>query len=885
MVLATGGIGKSFKVTSNSWEYTGDGHALAMKAGATLLNMEFVQFHPTGMVWPPSVKGILVTESVRGDGGVLKNSEGKRFMFDYVPAVFRKQYAETEQEADAWYDDQANNRRPPELLPRDEVARAINSEVKAGRGSPAGGVFLDIASRLPAEAIRKKLPSMYHQFKELADVDITAEPMEVGPTCHYVMGGVEVDPDTAAAVVPGLFAAGEVAGGMHGSNRLGGNSLSDLLVFGRRAGLGAAEYVDALGSARPTVTDGDVEDARTQAEAPFAGTGGENPYAIHADLQQMMNDLVGIIRTKDEVERALAGLEELKARAAKIVGAGRQGLQPRLAPRPRPAEHAHRVGVHRPLRADPRGVPRRSHPRRPPDDEPGVAQGQPGLPAGRRRGRGHPAAAARHAAGAAVAVRPRGAEQVHDRRRARDPAGGEGLMSYNARFRVWRGDDTDGELEDFSVEVKEGEVILDIIHRLQATQTPDLAVRWNCKAGKCGSCSAEVNGRPRLMCMTRMSTFTEDEVITVTPLRAFPVIKDLVTDVSFNYQKAREVPAFAPPTELAPGEYRMQQVDVERSQEFRKCIECFLCQDTCHVIRDHEENKESFAGPRFFIRLAELDMHPLDTKDRKREAQATHGLGMCNITKCCTEVCPEHIKITDNAIIPMKERVVDTQYDPLIWLGSKIPRRSAMAASRASPAATRRPPRRRPASGCGTSPRTRPPCARWPRRCAPRAGSPRRSDDHPDASSSTPAAGGSPGWTQPRRTPGRCSARSRTGELPLDRVEDEIAATLQQAQRLASTGTVLAGTHALHHLVHGRLAEAVEHAREAIVWDRDRSTRADDLVTLAEALAGLGESDESASAMTEALQLWPDNPRLTGVRANLEDMNVRDSLRTSRRYT
>jgi succinate dehydrogenase / fumarate reductase flavoprotein subunit len=292
------------------------------------MNMEFVQFHPTGMMWPPSVRGMLVTEGVRGDGGILKNSEGKRFMFEYVPAVFRKQYAETEQEADAWYDDQANNRRPPELLPRDEVARAINSEVKAGRGSPAGGVFLDIASRLPAEAIRKKLPSMYHQFKELADVDITAEPMEVGPTCHYVMGGVEVDPDTAAAVVPGLFAAGEVAGGMHGSNRLGGNSLSDLLVFGRRAGLSAAEYVDALGSARPAVTDRDVEDARTQAEAPFAGTGGENPYAIHADLQQMMNDLVGIIRTKDEVEQALAGLEELKARAAKISVPGDKVFNP-----------------------------------------------------------------------------------------------------------------------------------------------------------------------------------------------------------------------------------------------------------------------------------------------------------------------------------------------------------------------------------------------------------------------------------------------------------------------------------------------------------------------------------------------------------------------------
>jgi succinate dehydrogenase / fumarate reductase, iron-sulfur subunit len=245
-------------------------------------------------------------------------------------------------------------------------------------------------------------------------------------------------------------------------------------------------------------------------------------------------------------------------------------------------------------------------------------------------------------------------------------------MSYKGKFRVWRGDSEGGDLKDYEVEVNEGEVVLDVIHRLQATQTPDLAVRWNCKAGKCGSCSAEVNGRPRLMCMTRMSTFTEDEVITVTPLRAFPVIKDLVTDVSFNYQKAREVPAFAPPAELAPGDYRMQQADVERSQEFRKCIECFLCQDTCHVIRDHEENKESFAGPRFFIRLAELDMHPLDTKDRKREAQATHGLGMCNITKCCTEVCPEHIKITDNAIIPLKERVADAYYDPLQWAWRRL---------------------------------------------------------------------------------------------------------------------------------------------------------------------------------------------------------------------
>jgi succinate dehydrogenase / fumarate reductase, iron-sulfur subunit len=252
-------------------------------------------------------------------------------------------------------------------------------------------------------------------------------------------------------------------------------------------------------------------------------------------------------------------------------------------------------------------------------------------------------------------------------------------MGTKRQFRVWRGDESGGKLEDFQVEVNEGEVVLDIIHRLQATQAPDLAVRWNCKAGKCGSCSMEINGKPRLGCMTRMSTFGEDEVVTVSPIRTFPVIRDLVTDVSFNYQKARELPAFAPPAGVAPGEYRMQQIDVERSQEFRKCIECFLCQNVCHVIRDHEENKPAFAGPRFFIRAAELDMHPLDARDdRKEMAQKEQGVGYCNITKCCTEVCPEHIKITDNAIIPMKERVVDRRFDPIVRLGRKIFRRDQL---------------------------------------------------------------------------------------------------------------------------------------------------------------------------------------------------------------
>lgn len=248
-------------------------------------------------------------------------------------------------------------------------------------------------------------------------------------------------------------------------------------------------------------------------------------------------------------------------------------------------------------------------------------------------------------------------------------------MSYDAQLRVWRGDDDGGELIDYTVPVSEGEVVLDIIHRIQATQASDLAVRWNCKAGKCGSCSAEINGRPRLMCMTRMSTFDESETVTVTPLRAFPVIRDLVTDVSFNYQKAREVQSFTPPKGLKPGEYRMQQEDVERSQEFRKCIECFLCQNTCHAVRDHEENKKSFAGPRYLMRVAELEMHPLDVADRREVAQEELGLGYCNITKCCTEVCPEGIHITDNALIPMKERVADRKYDPIVWLGNKLFRR------------------------------------------------------------------------------------------------------------------------------------------------------------------------------------------------------------------
>ena len=326
VVLATGGTGKAFAVTSNSWEYTGDGHALAYEAGAELIDMECVQFHPTGMVWPPSVRGILVTEGVRGDGGTLRNSDGERFMFNYIPDFFRAETADTVEEADAWYEDKENNRRTPDLLPRDEVARAINAEVKAGRGSPHGGVFLDIATRRPAEYIRRRLPSMYHQFKQLADVDITAQAMEVGPTMHYIMGGVRVDADTGAATVPGLFAAGECAGGMHGANRLGGNSLSDLVVFGRRAGLGAAESAAAVSA--PAVDDAQVEAVAAEMNEPFAREEGEGPYDIQRDLQETMHTLAGIIRTEAELLEARERIEALKQRAARVRVHGHRQYNP-----------------------------------------------------------------------------------------------------------------------------------------------------------------------------------------------------------------------------------------------------------------------------------------------------------------------------------------------------------------------------------------------------------------------------------------------------------------------------------------------------------------------------------------------------------------------------
>ena len=331
IVIATGGIGRAFKITSNSWEYTGDGQALAYHAGAALQDMEFVQFHPTGMVWPPSVRGILVTEGVRGEGGILVNNQGKRFMFGDIPANYKPQTADTPEEGWRYVLGDKEARRPPELLTRDHVARCIVREVREGRGSPHGGVFLDIAwikekiAKAP-EHIKKKLPSMYHQFKQLADIDITTTPMEVGPTTHYIMGGIRVDGDTQMSTVPGLFAAGEAAAGLHGANRLGGNSLSDLLVFGKRAGEAAAKYAKENAAAAPDA--GEVDEAAQAALEPFNRTGGESPYAVQHDLQEMMQELVGIVRQENEMVRAIEGLQKLKARAAKVGVAGNREYNP-----------------------------------------------------------------------------------------------------------------------------------------------------------------------------------------------------------------------------------------------------------------------------------------------------------------------------------------------------------------------------------------------------------------------------------------------------------------------------------------------------------------------------------------------------------------------------
>ncbi len=434
-------------------------------------------------------------------------------------------------------------------------------------------------------------------------------------------------------------------------------------------------------------------------------------------------------------------------------------------------------------------------------------------------------------------------------------------MGYDANVRVWRGDDTGGSLESYTVEVKEGEVVLDIVHRLQATQTPDLAVRWNCKAGKCGSCSAEINGKPRLMCMTRMSTFDETETVTVTPMRTFPIIRDLVTDVSFNYQKAREVPAFAPPPDLRPGDFRMSQVDVERSQEFRKCIECYLCQNTCHVIRDHEENMPKFSGPRFFIRIAELDMHPLDTRDRRRDAQADAGIGYCNITKCCTEVCPEGIHITDNAIIPMKERVVDAKYDPVFVIGTRIPTRGDKEAAQAL--------QRGDVTGAEQAAR-----ARLVDKPSDQAAlgvlagaqfAQGRFDEAAQTSRKRISLVGGRGNARREAVTTYgwsllCAAES--GQLPYtEETRAEVTDAMRQAAAMTGSAA-FAHKASLMHALGGDEVAARREIDDVLAWHRPAPERADALITSARLHREAGEGAAASAALAEARRLSPTNPRL-----------------------
>ena len=528
-MLATGSIGKSWQYTSNSWESTGDGHAMAAWAGADMIDMEFVQFHPTGMVWPLSVRGILVTEGVRGDGGVLRNSEGKRFMFDYIPPMFAAETADTEEEGDRWYDDHINNRRPPELLPRDEVARSINSEVKAG----------------PGQAPRRGLPRHRHPAQRRVHppppaLDVPPvhgagrrghhgrSPWRSAPPATTSWAASGSTPRPRPATVPGLFAVGEVAGGMHGANRLGGNSLSDLLVFGRRAGMAAAEFAEGR-AGDPAVADAEVAAVVARPPALSGATAARAPTTCSTTSRRPCRSWwASSAPSPSCAGRSTSSTSSTSGPTLSV--SGRRAYNPgwNLATDLPAMLTVSRLVTKGALerRESRGGHTRDDYPK--PDPEFGKVNLVQRIDAdGRVHAR--PRAASRDAGRAAGAVR-----------------GGHPLMA-DVTMRVWRGDAEGGDFTDYVMPAVEGEVVLDVIHRIQAGPAPDLACRWNCKAGKCGSCSAEINGLPQLMCMTRMDVLPEGEPVVVAPMRTFPIIRDLVTDVSFNYTMARQVPAAGAP--------------------------------------------------------------------------------------------------------------------------------------------------------------------------------------------------------------------------------------------------------------------------------------------------------------------------------------------------
>ena len=657
VVLATGGIGKAYKVTSNSWEYTGDGHALALWAGADLIDMEFVQFHPTGMVWPPSVRGILVTEGVRGDGGVLRNSDGERFMFRYIPEMFRAETADTEEEADRWYDDKTRPAHPRPPAPR----RGGPGDQRRDQGGP----------RQPA---RRRVPRHRHPPRRgrtscagcpacttsSASWPTSTSPRSrwrSGPTCHYMMGGVRVDAETQASTVPGLFAAGEVAAGLHGANRLGGNSLSDLLVFGRRAGLHAAEYAGGRRGAADRRRRASSKSSPPGACARSTPPAARTPTRSSRTSRTACRPWSASSAPTTSWPRRSRSSASLRERAARVRVEGHRQYNPGwhlaldLDPLLAVSECITRAALER---TESRGAQTR-------EDFPGT---DPEL------------------AKVNIVVRQRDGElsltreplppMPADLRRCWRRADGSATVT----MRIWRGDAGGGEFRDYEVAAEEGEVVLDVLHRVQASQAGDLAA------------ALELQGRPVRLVQRRDQRPSPADVHDPDEPAAARTSRSRWRRWAGSRSSATSSPTCRsttrwpsrcrrsrPGPRTPDGTYRMQQADIDRVQEFHNCIECFLCQNVCHVIRDHDENKRG-------LRRA-ADVHPLrrarDASARHqrppRAAADPHGLGMCNITKCCTEVCPERIHITDNAIIPLKERVVDDRYDPIVWLGRKFRRR------------------------------------------------------------------------------------------------------------------------------------------------------------------------------------------------------------------